>query len=321
MPGERRQWINYYQWLPMILLAQAALFYAPVLIWRGFNGKIGVQIHNIVEAGRKLHDSEHKAKNLRYMVRQIDRYLSHYRDERHGGCCCTLKQLAMRNNLACGKKQGNFLMVLYLTCKVLYLANCLGQFFMMDMFLGTDYHFYGFHALRTLCTNEEWPGSSRFPTNTICDYIVRQMGHNVHRTTVQCVLSINFFNDKLYLALWFWYFLITIATGLNGATWFCRTMLPSDGVRYIRRHLRAMNKIVQNDQKHAKRFIREYLRSDGIVIMRLVQTNCSDIVASELTAELYDYYMKNPPTLSKKHEDTEPASAEVGPLSYSLDIV
>ena len=304
LEGERREWINYYQWLPMILLLQASLFYAPVLVWRGFSGKIGVHIHNIVESGRKLHDGEMKEKHLGYMVQQIDRYLSHYRDDRQG-CCYKLKQLARRCNILCGKKYGNFLVILYFMCKLLYLSNCLGQLFLMDLFLGTDYHFYGFHAMKTIIMGDEWPGSSRFPTFTICDYKVRQMGHNIHRNTLQCVLPINFFNDKLYLVLWVCYFLIAVATGINLVIWIIRIFAPTDGVRFVKRHLRSMQRITSDEKKYSQRFIRDYLRPDGVMIVRLVQMNCSDIVASELTAELYDYYKNNPPTASKKHEDTE----------------
>ena len=290
----------------MILLTQAALFYIPRLVWQGFNGKIGVRIHNLVEAGRNLHDIENKEKNVRYMVRLIDRYLSHYRDDEQG-CCGSLKQLARRCNVLCGKKYGNFLVVLYISYKLLFLANCLGQLFMMDGFLGTDFHFYGFHAMKALLGEEQWPGSDRFPIFTICDYKVRQMGQNIHRNTVQCVLSINFFNDKLYLALWFWFVLVTFFTALNLLVWFCRIVVPSDGARYIRRHLKALRKVDIDEKKSISRFVRNYLKADGVLIVRLIQLNCSEIVASELTCALYDYYINKPRALDVKDTDSETA--------------
>ena len=132
--GEPRAWISYYQWLPMILLAQAALFYCPVLIWRGFNGKIGVQTNHLVAAGLDLHDNEKKQKSLTYMIQLMNRYLAHYRDDTHS-CLGKIKSV-LRNkcNILSGKKYGNYLVVLYMIVKILYLVNCIGQLFLMDAF-------------------------------------------------------------------------------------------------------------------------------------------------------------------------------------------
>ena len=50
-PVER---INYYQWVPMILLVQALLFHLPHALWQSLNTRTGLDIPGIVDTGFML---------------------------------------------------------------------------------------------------------------------------------------------------------------------------------------------------------------------------------------------------------------------------
>ena len=55
--------------------------------------------------------------------------------------------------------------------------------------------------------NVDWTEESyvAFPRVTLCEFKVRgQDMANVHPYTVQCVLPINIYNEKIYVFLWFW---------------------------------------------------------------------------------------------------------------------
>ena len=43
----------------------------------------------------------------------------------------------------CGYVSGNYLSVVYLIIKLFYILNALGQIFLLNLFLGTDYHMFG----------------------------------------------------------------------------------------------------------------------------------------------------------------------------------
>lgn len=74
------------------------------------------------------------------------------------------------------KRWANYVTLLYVFIKMLYLGNVVLQVFMLNSFLGTDNLFYGFHILRDLLNGREWEVSGNFPRVTMCDFEVKQRG-------------------------------------------------------------------------------------------------------------------------------------------------
>ena len=73
---DKRHMIPYYQWVPMILLVQGLLFYLPIMVWRTLNGRSGIDVNNIVEAGETFQNTEkavRRTETLSYMTKQMDR--------------------------------------------------------------------------------------------------------------------------------------------------------------------------------------------------------------------------------------------------------
>jgi len=91
VPGQAgvvKRHISYYQWVPVVLLAQALLFRMPCVFWRIFNDRSGININNLVEAAETIQNAlypERREKTIRYMIRHLDHYLDYQRDYRGGG--------------------------------------------------------------------------------------------------------------------------------------------------------------------------------------------------------------------------------------------
>lgn len=64
---------------------------------------------------------------------------------------------------------------LYLVTKFLFCANVVGQFFLLDAFLGGFYSYWGIEAMYTLAAEHEMKESRRFPRVTMCDFLVRDL--------------------------------------------------------------------------------------------------------------------------------------------------
>ena len=113
--------------------------------------------------------------------------------------------------------------------------------------------------------------------------------------TVQCVLSINLFNEKIYLFIWFWLVFVGIATLINFLEWVVRTICFNDRLGYIKKHLKYMDRYnTAEDKKLCKRFVNLYLRPDGVFMIRLLSKNTNSIIVSELVAQLWDNYVSKP---------------------------
>ena len=288
---EPKRKITYYQWVPLILVAQATLFFTPCVIWRFLNKRSGINIGVIMEAAmasQRTVYAESREKTLRYTVHLIDRYLLAQRDT-GTGCLVRLKHtLSKHCFLFYGRFYGNYLAFSYILVKVLYVANAVGQLFLLDFALGYDFHMFGFHVVRRLLNGEDWTESDKFPRVTLCDFRIRQ-NTNIHRYTYQCVLPINLFNEKVFIIVWFWLFFVGLLTVLSLCHWLQKTVYWPGQIGMVKRKLRMME-AVQRETVLIKKFAENYLRRDGLFIIRLTATNAGDLTAMEILCGLWENY-------------------------------
>lgn len=288
----RQKELPYYQWVPVVLLLQALLFYIPCIIWRILNSQSGINIDRIVSLSTEAQyeSPDNRIKTIKYVVRHLDRCLDNQREHRNT-CCVRLRHiLSTKMNLLCGKRYGNYLLAVYFLTKLLYIANAIGQLYLLNAFLGTQYHLYGVQVIEDLVEGKEWRAAERFPRVTLCDFEIRQL-QNIQRYTVQCVLPINLFNEKIYIFLWFWFVFVAAFSCYSLLSWLWSMLFPATRITYVRKFLKIMDRIGAGpDKKLANRFTMEYLRHDGVFTLRLVGKNSSDIVVGEIVSGLFDMY-------------------------------
>jgi len=122
--------------------------------------------------------------------------------------------------------------------QAVYLLNLSIQLLILNLFLGTEYHLYGVAFVRDLVLGHRpLTTEIRFPRVTLCDFKLRRMGSE-HPHTVQCVLPINLFNEKIFTFMWFWFALVALATTCSLVRWLWVVGLRCNRIHYIRRHLK-----------------------------------------------------------------------------------
>ena len=132
---------------------------------------------------------------------------------------------------------------------------------------------------------------------------MRRLG-NLQRYTVQCVLTINLFNEMIYLFIWFWLVFVAIMCCLSFLRWALRMLSAMDRKRFIKKHLTLMDEFDnEGDKDMLREFLEVYMKSDGIFILRMVGHNADAVTVTEFTVELWRKYRL------KKLGDLEPTEA------------
>lgn len=190
-----------------------------------------------------------------------------------------------------GKRYGNYLLALFVFVKLLYTLNSVMQLFILNHFLGNDYWLLGVEVFGKIWYGDDWTQLKRFPRVTMCDFRIREVGI-VHRYTVQCVLSINLFNEKIFIFIWFWLCLVSIFNLFDLVSWTYTLVINSnERYNYVKKRLYNIKKSDEIEDKQLfKKFVNGYLKEDGVLALRILSRNSQDLIVSEAVANLYTQF-------------------------------
>uniref|UniRef100_A0A0M3HT97 Innexin n=1 Tax=Ascaris lumbricoides TaxID=6252 RepID=A0A0M3HT97_ASCLU len=227
---KRQRRISYYQWVPFFLLIEAAFFRLPSLLWKymaGYSGKFFFHCFFVsfnifpkfsVNFLKDFHSNVFVL--MRIKINEIVKLSTDPNNIKPEIKKANIKSLtvhlqgALRFHRRLQKKQilphrifrllnipysASFVTSMYILTKLLYLFNVCVQLLIMNRFLETDhYSWYGLGAVLDLLNGTTWEQSGVFPRVSLCDFEVRVMG-NIQEHTIQCVLVINIFNEKIFV--------------------------------------------------------------------------------------------------------------------------
>ncbi|KAF7258810.1 hypothetical protein EG68_04485 [Paragonimus skrjabini miyazakii] len=162
----------------------------------------------------------------------------------------------------------------------------------MRLFLGTDSYFFGFHVLRDLIYGKVWAQTGNFPRVTYCEFETKKTGKN-YRYTLQCVLPLNLFLEKVYVFLWFWMIFVGLLTVYSLFKWLSRLSIPQSRYDFVHKFLIPWKFPIgceQLDRQIFKMFVETYLDRNGVFILWLVSTSVNELVTGELISALWDLF-------------------------------
>ncbi|OAF70345.1 hypothetical protein A3Q56_01873 [Intoshia linei] len=306
---EPKDYILYYQWIPFIFMGQAMLFNIPNVFWRTMNSKAGVDCDDILQTTYNYVESNKTSKSEKYLnliLTQTDRFLTKSKkiDVTKGFIEKFRKMVLSTCNPFSSKSYGHYLFTIYILTKVLYIINITVQILVLNQLFSNKYNLFGWDMLNAMISNDETTvfNNSTFPRVTMCDIKIRRLG-NVQDYTLQCVLPVNLYTEKMYAFLYFWFFIVVFMDVVNLMVWLGVGFSKKDRYRYITNHLKdaSIKKSV-----HVKEFIFGYLRLDGILLLKLIGHNTSSLTVNIILQGLWKKFMFSKiNTFNKKDEKTE----------------
>lgn len=290
--------IHYYQWVPFVLIGQALLLMAPKLLWNAFNWKNGLDIRSLIKRAEDLtgdgefEGRERAGRELGDRIGQtIEQSQRKQLKQEYGGA----------GNGKCVPEYGNyggdgpfpsvnFVTGCYLLFKLVNVCMVLFQMHLLTKFLGhanDSGGYWGWSVITDLIAGRNWRQSGAFPRETFCDFDVRQPSAHQKpiRYTLQCVLMINMFNEKIFLFLWFWLAALIAVGLLNFLIWLHRSLSWSSQQQFVLLQMRfaTPNQPSANELRH---FVRHGLCRDGVTALRLIALNCEPTLCALLVQQL-----------------------------------
>jgi len=333
-PNDAREHrINYYQWVPFILALMALMFYMPFTLWHLLAKPSGLDAKTVMKIVNSMDPSsaDSRDKTMRNTVKLIDRAIDYHRDYYDYTWLGRLRRRISRCFLPTNRS-GYYISALYMTIKILYLANACGQFFLLNVFMGANFNMYGFYVIRDLVQGRDAWESPRFPRVTMCDFVIRNLGENNHKNTIQCTLPINLFNEKIFIFIWFWLCLVAAMSCYSFFTWFF-TFTSSSRSSFIKRYLKVNDRLGYSSHHHSSStttsssttidakifdaFLYEYLKHDGVFLLRIVKKNSNDIVVGELVCALWDHFKRYPRFAMQANNGDESMHKETDKLTLN----
>ena len=323
------QLLRYYQWVIFFLCIQAFLFYLPRLLWYLLSFyALDYDLFNMVDAAmryeiysndnKKILDyltanlvhnydtspmSAKRARNLEMLEKihaQVDKSTSLKKDHDPSYMLGpNLDRLVRQINnlnplrLMLFRLRQRLLTISYVICKLSYLAIALLQLHLMDRFLSNDVNkFYGGQVVQTILNGEadivSHNDSRIFPRITVCDVKTRELGDE-HIYTVQCVLTHNLLNERIYAFLWFWICVVLLPfVCIDLVKWFVRLVVSGSAyrVRFVKNRLQIYDQNLDtkslSTRMSLKIFTEYYLGADAIFVLRLLERNSNANVVSRI---------------------------------------
>lgn len=100
----------------------------------------------------------------------------------------------------------------YIFCEMMNVINIIANIYVTNKFIGDYFLAYGFEVFKYYQNDRNHidPMEVTFPRLTKCDFYKYGPSGNIQKIDALCILAQNVLNEKIYLFLWIWFFVLAI---------------------------------------------------------------------------------------------------------------
>lgn len=303
--------VKYYQWVPFFFAFQLLCFMMPDLFWIYMQSCLYIDMSMIVTESSELNMERCSSDRSSKLNRVADYIFSYfyYRGNARRGFMPSLFRLP---SIATAS---------YIIAKFLYLLNALLQLYLITFFLGFPNMHWGLKIMFSLLKQQFFPCGIAgplefndrmshfpyFPLEVGCNYTKMETSNNLHTSSIQCIIPLNYINEKLFLFLWFWIVILILITSVNIVMFIGSIMNKSRRQEAILSILKEKNDddFMNNKRGTAHRFIDSFLGADGVLLMRFITAKAGPLTCRDVLQEVWLKYYKERGTVLKVTENDE----------------
>ncbi|KAL3312418.1 hypothetical protein Ciccas_008989, partial [Cichlidogyrus casuarinus] len=160
------KFMTYYQWVAIVLAGQAMMAWVPHILWRVWSRRVPILLKSAREASVPDHELRRKAVScLIAALEEQAEASTRYR-----------RKKGLISKYLCSVHPATRITLLFIFVRLLFIANNVGQIYLMDRFIGTNDTLYGYHMFKNLTHGDDWQATGIFPRVTYCHLKIRKLG-------------------------------------------------------------------------------------------------------------------------------------------------
>jgi len=252
-------YINYYQWIPLILAFQSLLFYLPHAFWCYLQKRSDIDFGHVIDMCLKARSSASEERQK--LVQDV--------------ASCTY--------MYCSQLNLCFTTIVYLVSKSLNLANVFTQLLFINYLFGNGRWNWGLEILRNSWEGISWRETTYFPRFGFCSVDMHMYLGQSNTRELQCALIVNVYNEKVFTIAYFWLIFLTICTLINAFYSSTIYIVSFSRVSYGNG---LMKRSKLGGQKVSD-YVTNVLGIDGILLLRFIEYHAGTTIASEIAHQVY----------------------------------
>uniref|UniRef100_A0A915P7L4 Innexin n=1 Tax=Meloidogyne floridensis TaxID=298350 RepID=A0A915P7L4_9BILA len=304
---EERIYINYYQWVPFLLIGLAVGMRLPHFLLRLGHSSSGLKSDGNEQRTKCSNFSDVDFSVVSEICDKVKTGHAENRLQNINTAANYIFQIVKHRGM---RGIGNKTILFYTFFKLANLLMVIAQIFLLNVFIGYGNPFWGITLARQILIPIETATSPSqnsfiyFPRVSYCqfhrDFLGLIQGGMTQET--RCTLGINMLNEKVFLILFFWYYSL-LAMSIFAGVYYMRLWF---GHAYQAHFVSDFLSLVNDreifgddatrmtlDSRNVKRFSKNILGCDGLLLFHFLRKNLGDLVATEVCSRLYQLFLND----------------------------